>query len=122
MRSPLCYIIVLWLVPGILLAQNTPNILHSYFKEVRSGKYNSIPKNLSLPENAKSTLSGVSPYLKDSSAVVRAKAYAIVQLVGDYSRQATVREDAVMKLVEACKDKDSGNAGLAMGYLDDFMK
>lgn len=102
--------------------QDTQKALTAYFSEVRSGKYQSIPKNLFQPENAKSTLTSVVPYLKDSSAIVRAKAYALVQLVGNTTRQDNLREDAVTKLAEGVKDRDSGNAGLAIGYLQGFRK
>lgn len=106
----------------LVTAQDVNNILSVYFSEVRSGKYQSIPKNLFQPENAKSTLTSVVPYLKDSSAIVRAKAYALVQLVGNTTRQDNLREDAVTKLAEGVKDRDSGNAGLAIGYLQGFRK
>ncbi|WP_143785619.1 hypothetical protein [Ohtaekwangia koreensis] len=103
-------------------SQDTKKTLTAYFTEVRAGKYQSIPKNLFQPENAKTTLSLLSPYLKDSAAVVRAKAYAIVQLAGGTVRQDNLREDAVVKLVEGIKDRDSGNAGQALGYLTGFRK
>ncbi|HEY9007908.1 MAG TPA: hypothetical protein VIM75_17330 [Ohtaekwangia sp.] len=103
-------------------AQDVKKTLSAYFSEVRSGKYQSIPKNLFQPENAKTTLSLLTPYLKDTAAVVRAKAYAIVQLAGGTARQDNLREDAVAKLVEGIKDHDSGNAGQALGYLTGFRK
>jgi hypothetical protein len=118
-----CVVIFLLLQTLITVnAQDTKKTLTAYFSEVRSGKYQSIPKNLFQPENAKATLAAVVPYLKDSSAIVRAKAYALVQLVGNTTRQDNLREDAVTKLVEGVKDRDSGNAGLAIGYLQGFRK
>jgi len=105
-----------------LHAQDTKKTLTAYFSEVRAGKYQSIPKNLFQPENAKTTLSLLVPYLKDTASVVRAKAYAIAQLAGGTARQDNLREDAVAKLVDGIKDKDSGNAGLALGYLTGFKK
>ncbi|HEY9048841.1 MAG TPA: hypothetical protein VIN08_23220, partial [Ohtaekwangia sp.] len=48
-----------------LHAQDTKKTLTAYFSEVRAGKYQSIPKNLFQPENAKTTLSLLVPYLKD---------------------------------------------------------
>ncbi len=120
----LMYHIMLLLIfsPLCLKAQSITKILTAYFAEVRSGKYQSIPKNLFQPENAKATLTSIVPYLKDSSAIVRAKAYALVQLVGNTTRQDNLRENAVAKLVEGVKDRDSGNAGLAIGYLQGFRK
>lgn len=114
--------ILFLLFSSLVRGQDTKKILTAYFSEVRSGKYQSIPKNLFQPENAKTTLAAVVPYLKDSSIIVRAKAYALVQLVGNTTRQDNLREDAVSKLVDGIKDHDSGNAGLAIGYLQGFRK
>src|SRR5262245_46196056 len=75
-------------------AQDIKKTLSSYFSEVRSGKYQSIPKNLFQPENAGKTLSLISPYLNDTSGTVRSKAYALVQLTGNTTREAHLREDA----------------------------
>lgn len=123
MNKRICYILFLILqLSSIAKGQDVKSTLTAYFSEVRSGKYQSIPKNLFQPENAKATLAAVVPYMKDSSAIVRAKAYALVQLVGNTTRQDNLREDAVTKLVEGVKDRDSGNAGLAIGYLQGFRK
>jgi hypothetical protein len=103
-------------------AQQTGALLEHYFSEVRSGKYQPIPEKFSLPGEAKATLTAIEPYLRDSVADVREKAYAIVQLAGNNAQLAPVREDAVAKLVSACKDRDSGNAGKALDYLSGFGK
>lgn len=122
MSLKLYFVVLLLLACSASHGQDLRTTLTAYFSEVRSGKYQSIPKNLFQPENAKSTLTSVVPYLKDSSAIVRAKAYALVQLVGNTTRQDNLREDAVTKLAEGVKDRDSGNAGLAIGYLQGFRK
>jgi hypothetical protein len=52
---------------------------------------------------------------------VRAKAYTITSLAGTNSRQADLREDAVLKLLRGATDPNSGNAGLALDYLTNFL-
>ena len=110
------------LFPLLSMGQDTKKTLTAYFTEVRSGKYQAIPKHLFQPENTKATLALLAPYLSDTSVIVRAKAYAIVQLAGNTARQDNLREEAVTKLADAVKDHDSGNVGLALGYLQGFRK
>jgi hypothetical protein len=108
------------IIPSIVYAQDVKEHLSRYFTEIRSGKYPSIPLPLGLPENAKKTLSAVTPFSKDSSAVVRSKAYAIVRYAGSKSRQANIREQCAMQLLQACRDKNSANVGTALDYLTEF--
>jgi hypothetical protein len=110
----------LFLFPTALVAQDSNKILTAYFVKIRSGEHIAIPKSILLPQNAKATLSLLSPYFKDTATVVRLKAYSIAQLAGSNALQPAVREDAVTKLVEGVKDKDSGNVGIALGYLTAF--
>lgn len=81
-----------------------------------------MPKQLYLPENAKVALSSLPSYLSDTMTIIRAKAYAIAELAGTNSQQSSLREEAVTKLIEGCKDHDSGNVGIALGYLTSFRK
>jgi hypothetical protein len=67
-------------VSFVSTAQNPDRLLSAYFEEARSGKNQSIPKNLLIPQNAKTTLSLLSSYLKDSSRIVRSKAHSITSL------------------------------------------
>jgi hypothetical protein len=102
-------------------SQESKALLTLYFNEVRDGKYPAIPKQLSLSENSKITLEALPQYLNDTVAIIRSKAYGLVQLSGSNARQSAMREDAVTKLLEGCKDKDAGNAGLALDYLTSFI-
>lgn len=112
--------LIITLISCFAQAQDAKELLRSYFNEVQSGKNPSIPLQFSSPEYANKTLNAITPYENDTSATVRSKAYAIVQLVGK-SNQSDVRE-AVQHLVQACKDKDSGNVGAAISYLTTFYK
>jgi hypothetical protein len=103
-------------------AQSGDASLKSYFSEIQNGKYSAIPKFLLVPENVSTTLKNIIPYLKDSSANVRAKAYLIVQRAAHGVNETSIRQNAVTKLIQACKDNDSGNVGLALGYLEGFTK
>jgi hypothetical protein len=115
-----CLAWMLIIIPRVSYSQDPEKLLSIYFTEVRTGKFPAIPKPLSLPENAKSTLSLMTPYLQDTMVDVRSKAYTIIHVVGDNSRQPHVREAVVTQLVAACKDNDSGNTGLALDYLTEF--
>jgi hypothetical protein len=110
------------LFSGVVSAQSGDASLKSYFSEIQRGKYSAIPKSLLVPENVSTTLKNIIPYLKDSSANVRAKAYLIVQRAAHGVNETSIRQNAVTKLIQACKDNDSGNVGLALGYLEGFNK
>ena len=58
----------------------------------------------------------------DTLYAVRSKAYGIINSVGSNSRIADIRHVAVNKLIEACKDKESGNVGQALDYLSTYLK
>jgi hypothetical protein len=109
-------------LPCIVRAQTPAETLRLYFKDIATGKYNAIPATLSLAENARSTLQSIRPFLADTSAAVRARAHAIVQLTGQRSRQPAIREEAVLNLTKAIRDPHYGNAGLALGYLETFTR
>lgn len=121
-RIKLIFIFTALLCPLLSVAQTTEGLLKSYFSEVRTGNYPPIPKPLSLPENAKTTLATLKIYLNDTVVDVRSKAYTLLHVVGDNSRVPDVRQQAVTKLIEACKDKDSGNVGLALDYLTKYFQ
>lgn len=108
--------------PLLLQAQQTEELLKLYFTEVRSEKYPPIPKQLSIADNSKDVLEGLTLYLADSVVAVRSKAYTIASLAGNSARQSSVRELAVKKLTDGLSDKDGGNAGLALDYLKIFRK
>ncbi|MBT1705419.1 hypothetical protein [Chryseosolibacter indicus] len=114
--------ILAFVFPLSVYAQEANELLHLYFSEVRAEKYPAIPKQFTLAENAKSVLGALSVYIQDSLNTVRAKAYTITQLTGNAARQSQVRSRAVDQLIQASKDNDSGNAGLAISYLTTFRK
>lgn len=116
-------LLILFFVPSSLAwGQDINGTLAAYFSEVRSGKHQSVPRNLFQPKSAGKTLSLIAPYLEDTLKVVRSKAYAIVQLAGTNAQSLPIRQDAVSKLSAACKDGDSGNMGAVLGYLTAFRK
>jgi hypothetical protein len=123
-RKKYCLAIMLiaFAFPLTSQAQKASELLSLYFAEVRQGKYPAIPKQLSLSENSKNVLADVTPYLTDSVAAVRSKAYTILSLAGNSARQGTLRELAVRKLIDGLSDKDGGNASLALEYLKIFRK
>jgi hypothetical protein len=102
--------------------QQVSDLLNLYFSEVRNCKYPAIPKPVSIGENADETLASIKSYLTDTLTTVRAKAYAIAHLAGTNSRVPSVRLVYVNHLVNACKDEDSGNVGLSLSYLSQFLK
>jgi hypothetical protein len=122
MRKLITIFSILVFLPLLVFSQRGKDIMKSYFAEVRAGKYNAIPKTFALPENSKETLKDISVYLGDTTTAVRLKAYSVVQLVGDNSRDKSIRENAVVKLVNGLKDKDSGVAGSAAEYLANFFR
>jgi len=117
------WLALLFVLPSISCkAQQTDALLKRYFAEVRAGKSQPVPEKLSLATEAKHTLAAIAPYLADSAAAVREKAYAIVQHTGINTQLVPLRQNAVTKLVAACKDRDSGNAAKAIAYLSGFNK
>jgi hypothetical protein len=118
MRIPIY--ILLYILPVFTQAQDAKELVRRYFNDVRKGTYPAIPKPLSLPENAKSTLIALQPYWSDTLVDVRSKAYTITHIVGDNSRQPHIREAVVTHLIAGCKDKDGGNVGMVLDYLTEF--
>jgi hypothetical protein len=106
----------------IAAGQDINKILGPYFAEIRTGKLAAVPRQLSLPENTKTVLRALPVYLADTVAKVRATAYSIAHLAGINSTQPALRQEAVARLTEACKDHNSGNVGNALGYLTSFKK
>jgi hypothetical protein len=113
---------LLLLISSVSQAQDIKKIISNYFKEIQSGKYPSIPMQFSLSENANATLQLLQPYLKDSLHAVRAKAYEATHLAASNSSVASMRNQGVDVLISACRDKDFGNVGLALGYLTEYRK
>jgi hypothetical protein len=97
-------------------------IMEAYFSQIRSGKYPSIPIEATLKDNAAIILSALPTYLHDSVSIVRARASSLSKLIGAQSKLGTIRTKAIQQLIEAVKDKDTGNAGSALTFLTEFNK
>ncbi len=102
--------------------QSPRELLRVYFDEIRAGKTTTIPKEIFQPENARIVLGEVTSYQHDTVRAVRSKVYMICHWVGNGTKQSTLRQTAVTRLVLGCKDEDTGNAGLALDYLTTFRK
>ncbi|MCU0420648.1 MAG: hypothetical protein MUC38_13425 [Cyclobacteriaceae bacterium] len=113
-------IVSLLLITTTVLAQNKS--LDNYFAQIRVGKYANVPAEVSKPELASGLLKSLSVHAADTMTVVRARAAGLVRTIGLQSKVATVRMQAVQQLVTSAKDKDTGNAGVALNYLTSFRK
>lgn len=102
--------------------QSPGELLKVYFDGIRAGKTTTIPKEVLQPENARIVLGELTSYQHDTVSVVRSKVYMICHWVGNGTKQSTLRQTAVTRLVLGCKDEDTGNAGLALDYLTTFRK
>jgi hypothetical protein len=107
-------------LPFLLHAQ--PKALDSYFSELRAGKYPNIPAAVHNPDNALPYLEALTPYLKDTVTLIRAKAAGASYTIGVNSRVSTVRTKAVQQLINAARDPNTGNGGSALNFLTQFKK
>jgi hypothetical protein len=113
---------IMVLLPWLSYSQKLDEQVRVYFTEVRAGKNPAIPKEILQPENARIVLGELTSYQRDTVSVVRSKVYMICHRVGNGTKQSTLRQTAVTRLVLGCKDEDTGNAGLALDYLTTFRK
>ncbi len=113
---------IMVLLPWLSYSQKLDEQVRVYFTDIRAGKNPAIPKGILLPENASVWKDVLALYQRDSVAAIRAKAYLIFQQSGATAKQSALRHAAVYNLVQGCKDKDAGNAGLALDYLTTFRK
>lgn len=74
-----------------LLGQPAVQSLNSYFKELRAGTPPHSARSLQL-ENAKSILTALSAYSKDTLVLIRSKAALITRVVGTKSTVVTIRQ------------------------------
>ncbi len=114
--------IFLILVSFQLVSQPVVQSLNGYFAEVRMGKYPTLPQEVTKPENAKDVLIALSAYCNDSLSAIRSKAFAITRTIGVKAKQSSIRQESNQKLIQACRDKDSGIIGSVLGYLTEFKK
>jgi hypothetical protein len=105
-----------------LTLQTFAQSLETYFAEVRAGKFPTLPQEITKAENAKSVLGALSLYYKDTTSAVRSKAYSVTRTIASKSKQEGIHQLAVQNLINACRDRDSGNVGSVLGYLTEFKK
>lgn len=113
---------IMVLLPWLSYSQKLDEQVRVYFAEVRAGKNPAIPKEIFQPENARIVLGELTSYQHDTVSAVRSKVYMICHRVGNGTKQSTLRQTAVTRLVLGCKDEDTGNVGLALDYLTTFRK
>jgi hypothetical protein len=125
-RSIKSYLVVALLLvmvfPLLSYGQQPEELLKVYFEGIRANRKSDIPETILQPEKAKSILDAIAPYQHDTVAAIRAKVYMIIHKAGSGAKQYELRQRAVTYLVQGCRDKDSGNAGLALDYLTTFHK
>lgn len=114
--------IIIFILASLLLSlvHAQPKALDAYFKQVKAGKHPSIPHEITKPENAAAVLKALPVYYKDTTALVRSKAYSLTKTIGTKSQDRTIRHEAVKQLIEGGKDVNTGNAGAALKYLTLF--
>lgn len=98
------------------------NTLNNFFTQVRAGKYPAIPAEINKADNVIGFINVLPVYLKDSVAVVRSRAAALVHTIGTKSKVADVRAKAVQQLIIATRDTNSANMGEVLQYLTEFKK
>jgi hypothetical protein len=75
----------------------------------------SIIQKYSIPN----LIEGLSSFFSDSTTSVRSKAYYFIYKKGITSKTKH-QQKAVLKLLDACKDKNGGIVGQALSYLQEF--
>jgi HEAT repeat protein len=113
-------ILVFFCITITTIAFAQQKVLDTYFKQVKAGKYPAIPQDVLKSENAKAVLSALPEYLKDTTTLIRSRAYAITRSIGTKSSDNAIRQQAVQYLIEGMKDKHVGNAGSAINYVTSF--
>lgn len=119
---PVVLLLLAIVFPLLSYGQQPEELLRTYFSDIRAGKNPAIPKELFQPENARIVLGELTSYQHDTVSAVRSKVYMICHRVGNGTKQSTLRQTAVTRLIQGCKDEDTGNAGLALDYLTAFQK
>lgn len=107
-------------ISGECLSQPVQKLIDQYFKETATGKSRPVPQPLFLPENTHAVLNYLKVFGTDTSASVRARAYAVIRIIGTRSDVVAMRQRAATDLVVLCKDSEAGNIGLGLDYLTEF--
>lgn len=110
---------------GQLLSQSKKDLnqeVEHYFLSAQKGESLYFPKTNFASGKQSYILELSNQYLSDSNSFVRYKAIDLVKRTGLSSTDSVVRQKVVRLLVEACKDPDSGNSGVASSGLTQFVK
>jgi hypothetical protein len=95
--------------------------LENYFNEARLGKYQPIPIE-TIEKSPLLVLEGLAPYTKDTTALIRSKAYLLIQQVGIHSKDVGIRQHSVEQLIAAGIDIDHSNVGNVLTLLTTFSR
>jgi HEAT repeat protein len=78
-------------------------------QEVRAKTYNAVNEEvLYKPANAGQVVEALVPYLSDTLQEVRSKAYQVLALAGQKTKEEQVREKIVGLLLQGAQDKEAG--------------
>ncbi|MGC8824439.1 MAG: hypothetical protein ACP5PZ_07565 [Bacteroidales bacterium] len=103
-----------------LQAQTIEKDFNDYIQSIRENRYSDFPRHRVKPENHAIILRLASRYTTDTLVTVRATGYYMLKLVGLSSTDSKIRQQAVLRLLEGCKDPKSGNVSLCIDYLTQF--
>lgn len=108
----------------LLIGQNevmVKTLLDDYMSIVRNNDYTSSPaKELYSEKNSEFLLYFLKEFMVDSLAKIRLKAYYLTYKAAYKNSNRELRSIAVYNLVQALKDKDSGNVGNVADWLTNF--
>lgn len=93
---------------------------NAYIQSVRENRYSNFPRDLVKPENHHLLIRLATQYATDTVPAVRAAGYYMLKLVGLSSAKISIRQQAVIQLLEGCKDPKSGNVSICIDYLTQF--
>lgn len=94
--------------------------LQDYLARVRVGEQPPQPKDLLQPDQISLHLRTLAFFQHDTVATVRQQVIVLTHQIG--LQTVPWRANAISQLIEAVRDPDSGNAGLALVYLTSFEK
>jgi len=117
-KNFLYFLVLLSLLPSSVAAQ-IGNPVDSYFQEIRKGKEIAIPFTIN-DSNSDALVSGLLPYLKDSSEAVRKKDALILRDIGLKSKQSSIRRKITFHIVLSMSEKNQQPT--AMAALKKFKK
>lgn len=104
-------------------SQNAVRDLEKYLDDIRKQPYLSLPK--SILEDRKSEnkqLKLLKSSTSDSLNIVRGRSYYLIKVIGKRSDDVSLRQAAVVALIEGIADKDTGISGSNSEALKGFEK